>query len=98
MRILPAFLALAAIVACRDAAQPASRDSVAAKPAAATKAASDTVFPDGPLGVSIRRGLALLEHTPDSLPQFAGGNLKCTSCHLERGLRPNAAPLAGVHA
>ncbi len=55
-------------------------------------------MPGGPLGASIRRGLALLEHTPDSLPGYAGGNLRCTSCHLDRGLRPNAAPLAGVHA
>src|SRR5205085_3668380 len=34
---------------------------------------------------------------PDSLPQYVGGNLRCTSCHLDRGLRPNAAPLSGVH-
>jgi thiosulfate dehydrogenase len=60
--------------------------------------APDTVVPDGPMGASIRRGLALLQHTPDSLPQYVGGNLNCTSCHLDRGLRPNAAPLAGVHA
>lgn len=49
------------------------------------------------MGASIRRGLALVEHTPDSLPAYVGGNLRCTSCHLDRGLRPNAAPLTGVH-
>lgn len=49
------------------------------------------------MGVSIRRGLALLEHTPDSLPGYVGGNLRCSSCHLEKGLRPNSAPLVGVH-
>ena len=58
---------------------------------------SDSAVPDGPLGVSIRRGLALLEHTTDSLPSYVGGNLRCTSCHLEKGMRPNAAPLTGVH-
>ena len=42
---------------------------------------------DGPLGASIRRGLALIEHTPDSLPAYAGSNLRCTSCHLDRGMR-----------
>ena len=58
---------------------------------------ADTIIPAGPLGESIKRGLALVEHTPDSLPSYVGGNLRCTSCHLDRGLRPNAAPLAGVH-
>ncbi|MEO8623126.1 MAG: c-type cytochrome [bacterium] len=58
---------------------------------------AESAIPDGPLGASIRRGLALLEHTPDSLPEYVGGNLRCTSCHLDRGTRPNAAPLTGVH-
>ena len=49
------------------------------------------------MGASIRRGLALLEYTPDSLPAYAGGNLRCMSCHLDKGLRPNSAPLTGVH-
>jgi thiosulfate dehydrogenase len=64
---------------------------------AASPAAGDIAIPSGPLGESINRGLALVEHTPDSLPAYVGGNLRCTSCHLDRGLRPNAAPLAGVH-
>ena len=59
---------------------------------------ADSAIPDGPMGVSIRRGLALIENTRDSLPAFVGGNLRCTSCHLDRGLRPNSAPLIGVHA
>lgn len=88
---------LAAALAC-------GRDSdsgrASARPAAAPPppARPDTVIPEGPFGASIRRGLALLEHTPDSLAGYVGGNLRCTSCHLDRGLRPNAAPLAGVHA
>jgi thiosulfate dehydrogenase len=45
---------------------------------------------------SPQRGLALLEHTPDSLPQYALANLRCTSCHLDRGLRAGAAPIAGA--
>ena len=54
--------------------------------------------PDDPYGVAVYRGLALLTHTKDSLPRFVGANLNCTSCHLDEGRRPNAAPLAGVFA
>jgi thiosulfate dehydrogenase len=54
--------------------------------------------PDDPLEASIYRGLALITHTRDSLPNFVGGNLVCTSCHLDEGRRPNAAPLMGVMA
>jgi thiosulfate dehydrogenase len=59
---------------------------------------ADSEIPGGAQGASIRRGLALMEHTPDSLPELTGGNLRCTSCHLERGLRAHAAPLAGTFA
>lgn len=54
--------------------------------------------PDDPFEVSVYRGLALLTHTRDSLPSYVGGNLNCTSCHLDEGRRPNAAPLVGVFA
>jgi thiosulfate dehydrogenase len=54
--------------------------------------------PDDPLEASIYRGLALITHTRDSLPAYAGGSLVCTSCHLDEGRRPNAAPLMGVMA
>jgi hypothetical protein len=89
-----------------DAVPARLRDVVLARVAAVSDAGqevlrvasvADTAIPAGPLGESIKRGLALVEHTPDSLPSYVGGNLRCTSCHLDRGLRPNAAPLAGVH-
>jgi thiosulfate dehydrogenase len=54
--------------------------------------------PDDPFEVSAYRGLALLTRTRDSLPNYVGGNLNCTSCHLDEGRRPNAAPLIGVVA
>jgi thiosulfate dehydrogenase len=54
--------------------------------------------PDDPYEAAVYRGLALLTHTRDSLPEFVGGNLNCTSCHLDEGRRRNAAPLAGVFA
>ncbi|MEP6620554.1 MAG: c-type cytochrome [bacterium] len=100
--------ALSAIIllACSDARPPAGQQppSVAKTPTTTGPAAinvaayADSAVPAGPLGASIRRGLALLEHTPDSLPQYVGGgNLRCTSCHLDRGLRADAAPLVGSH-
>src|SRR5262249_17466343 len=54
--------------------------------------------PDDPYEASAYRGLALLTHTRDSLPNYVGGSLNCTSCHLDEGRRPNAAPLVGVVA
>jgi thiosulfate dehydrogenase len=58
----------------------------------------EVAFPDGPLGTSARRGLAILEATRDSLPDHVGNDLRCTSCHLDRGTRPNAMPWIGIQA
>jgi thiosulfate dehydrogenase len=55
----------------------------------------DSEIPMGPLGVSIRRGRALLEATRDSLPANVGNRLRCLSCHLDGGRRANASPLVG---
>lgn len=49
-------------------------------------------------GAAILRGLALITHTRDSLPRYVGGNLNCTSCHLDEGRRMTAMPLLGVYA
>jgi thiosulfate dehydrogenase len=57
----------------------------------------DSLIPHDSLGAAVRRGLAILEHTPDSLPTFATSSLNCTSCHLEGGRRAGAAPLLGVN-
>jgi thiosulfate dehydrogenase len=99
------------LVACREAAPPEKRSEAAPAPAAAASVATpvslassgplasyaDSAIPTGPMGVSIRRGLALVEHTPDSLPAYVGSGLRCTSCHLDKGQRPNAAPLIGAY-
>src|SRR5262252_1884706 len=53
---------------------------------------------DDPFEASVYRGLALVTQTRDSLRAYVGGNLNCTSCHLEEGRRGNAAPLAGAFA
>src|SRR5438309_2582153 len=70
----------------------ASWDSTDWRPPAVAALGKDS------LADAIRRGLALVAATADSLPQFAGGNLNCTSCHLEEGRRGTAAPLTGVFA
>ena len=58
----------------------------------------DSAFPDTPIGTAARRGRAILTATRDSLPEFVGSGLRCTSCHLDEGRRPNAMPWLGVHA
>jgi thiosulfate dehydrogenase len=55
-------------------------------------------LPHDSLSTAIRRGLALVTATAESLPRFVGGNLNCTSCHLDEGQRATAAPLTGTFA
>jgi thiosulfate dehydrogenase len=47
---------------------------------------------------SIDRGHALLTATRDSLPQHVGNDLRCTSCHLNDGRKPDGLPWIGVTA
>ena len=47
---------------------------------------------------AVRRGRALLANTRDSLPKNVGNKLRCVSCHMGDGLRPNLMPLVGVFA
>ena len=91
MRLPPLAASLLVVLGCADVPPPPTH---VAPP---THAAAERRVPGGPLGASITRGLALIEHTSDSLPDYVGANLRCTSCHLDRGLRDNAAPLTGVH-
>jgi thiosulfate dehydrogenase len=87
-----------AITACAgpDAERPPS--SRPGFDAAAWRAPADSEIPADAVGASIRRGLALILHTPDSLPRFAPGNISCSNCHLAAGRNPDAAPLTGSHA
>ena len=59
---------------------------------------SDSAIPNDLFGASVRRGLALISHTTDSLPRYATGSLQCASCHLDAGRRRDAAPLSGVYS
>lgn len=42
------------------------------------------------------RGRAILAATADSLPGHVGNALRCTSCHLDDGRRPQALPLTSA--
>lgn len=55
-------------------------------------------YPAGPEGASARRGFAILAATRDSLPGYVGNSLRCFSCHIDNGRRPNGIPLTGVYA
>jgi thiosulfate dehydrogenase len=106
-------VALAGVGAC-SVQQASNRDSTAAGTPGGTPAATRGAgrgwnpdawqapivdsTPDDPLELSIYRGLAILTHTHDSLPSYAGGTLNCTSCHLDEGRRADAAPLVGSFA
>lgn len=93
-----------ALAACRTedpepyAARQAGRPAARAFDPQAWRPPADSAIPDDSLGRSIRRGLALLRHTPDSLPGYAPGDISCTNCHLGDGRNVDAAPLTGSHA
>jgi thiosulfate dehydrogenase len=61
------------------------------------RAPADSEIPSDELGKSIRRGLALLSATHDSLPANATATLACVSCHPDAGRRANAMPWVGVY-
>lgn len=56
----------------------------------------ESSIPSGPVGDAIRRGRLLLTDTATQLPEYAGNDLRCSSCHLEAGRRPYAAPWVGI--
>jgi thiosulfate dehydrogenase len=60
-------------------------------------APSDTSLHADPMSASIRRGLALVTATRDSLPRHVGSQLRCVSCHLNEGRRAFAMPWVGVY-
>ena len=99
-RVTPRAVALAATalaLACGPAAAP-PRAAAVTFTEASWKPPREADIPSDSLGAAIRRGLALLRFTPESLPQFATSKLRCTSCHQDDGLKATAAPLTGSHA
>lgn len=89
-----AWLLVPWLLACSD---PRS-NATSAVPAPPFGVPTDAEIPDDPVGASIRRGRALLSATRDSLPGHVGNRLRCTSCHLDDGTRPNSAPWIGVYS
>ena len=59
---------------------------------------SDAELRDSVYRASALRGRALLLATRDSLPHNVGNSLRCASCHVDSGLRPNAMPWVGSYA
>ena len=56
----------------------------------------DNPVPDGPVGEAIAFGQRILAHTPENVPAYSGNTLNCTSCHLDGGRTPWAAPWVGI--
>lgn len=75
----------------------ARQDDVAFDPAS-WRAPADSEIPNDSLGASIRRGLAIITHTTDSLSAYAPGNITCTNCHINGGRSADAVSLAGSYA
>lgn len=59
---------------------------------------TEAEIPADSFGAAVRRGLAIIRSTPESLPRFATSNLRCVSCHQMDGRKATAAPLTGAHA
>ena len=107
-RIAPCMIALVCVacVACGTGAHDAAhaRDSVrtgsvaTAAPRTTATLYDSATYPSGPEGASARRGFAILAATRDSLPGYVGNSLRCFSCHIDNGRRPNGIPLTGVYA
>jgi thiosulfate dehydrogenase len=100
MRFVFPWCAMATVVVLTTACGRVSRVPADAKVAGDTMhlaAPADSSLRDDPMSRSIRRGLALLTATRDSLPSNVGNQLRCVSCHLDNGRRAFAMPWVGVH-
>lgn len=104
--LISALIALLMFLTTRVGAN-VSETSAASPPAGASTpaAAARTIgppdpstIPEGPLGDSIRRGMAIVSRTYEELPDHVGNGLHCTSCHLEGGTKAGAAPWVGLVA
>jgi thiosulfate dehydrogenase len=96
-----AALAAVSVVSCtveRSSVPAQQGSSAVAFDAAAWKPPTEADIPNDSMGASIRRGLALLRFTPESLPKYVRANVRCTSCHENDGLKATSVPLTGVHA
>lgn len=98
VRTFAGLLAVALTWACGGAANSKPPAATAASTASAEWAPpGEAAIPADSQGAAIRRGLALIRATPDSLPRYATSNLRCVSCHQMDGLKATAAPLYGAY-
>ena len=70
--------------------------NAAVAPDTTLPAPAESLLAADPNAASIRRGLALLVATRDSLPSHVGNELHCSSCHLDKGRKPFGLALVGV--
>src|SRR5579872_1404416 len=91
-------LSAVALAACSVEHSPTPATQAATFDASAWKPPSEADIPNDSLGASIRRGLALIRFTPESLPKYVTSNMRCVSCHENDGTKATAAPLVGSHA
>jgi thiosulfate dehydrogenase len=54
---------------------------------------SEAEIPNDVFGDMVRRGIAIFTDTRNEAKPYAGDGLNCSSCHLDRGRRPGAAPM-----
>lgn len=94
-RWLLALLPIAA--ACGRGSAPAEATAGAAADTLHLPAPAESSLGHDPVSRSIRRGLALVTATRDSLPLHVGSQLRCVSCHLDNGRRAFAMPWVGVY-
>jgi thiosulfate dehydrogenase len=73
----------------------ACSDSAAERQGGAGAAAGNTSAESAP---NAERGRAILTAFRDSLPEYSGNGLRCTSCHLDDGRHPTALPWLGTAA
>ena len=57
----------------------------------------ESKIPDGEMGRMIRLGRDIFTHTQEFAKPFVGNDLQCVNCHLDRGRRPDSAPLWGAY-
>jgi thiosulfate dehydrogenase len=62
------------------------------------KAPHESTIPEGPVGEAIRLGQKVFTNTPLHAPKYSGNALSCSSCHLDAGKAPHAAPMVGLWA
>lgn len=96
-RCSESWLAVIALMLLGTACKEETVGKSQSKPLKAAAVADSIAFPSGPEGAAARRGFAILAATRDSMPGYVGANLRCFSCHLDNGRRPNSVPLKGAY-